>query len=97
MGTDELKEFKRLQKENEWLRKAVSDLTLDKLTLMVERLWRREGLKVPARQPRKGRRWLNDGSCVWRRPEYRNYVWSYDLVHCRTDYGRVIRTLNILD
>ena len=33
MGTDQLKELRRLQKENEWLRRAVSDLTLDKLIL----------------------------------------------------------------
>ncbi len=60
----------------------------------VERLWRREGLKVPARQPKKGRLWLNDGSCVRLRPEHRNHVWSYDFVHCRTDDGRAFRTLN---
>jgi transposase InsO family protein len=47
-------------------------------------LWRREGLKVPMKQPKKGRLWLNDGSCVRLRPEYRNHVWSYDFVHCRT-------------
>ena len=63
----------------------------------VERLWRREGLKVPARQPKKGRLWLNDGSCVRLRPGYRNHVWSYDFVHCRTNDGRAFRTLNILD
>jgi len=63
----------------------------------VERLWRREGLKVPMKQPRKGRLWLNDGSCVRLRPEHRNHVWSYDFVHCRTDDGKVFRTLNILD
>ena len=63
----------------------------------VERLWRREGLKVPMRQPRKGRLWLNDGSCVRLRPEHRNHVWSYDFVHCRTDDGKAFRTLNILD
>ena len=33
MGTEQLKELKRLQKENEHLRRAVSDLTLDKLIL----------------------------------------------------------------
>ena len=33
MGVDQLKELKRLQKENDRLRKAVSDLTLDKLIL----------------------------------------------------------------
>ncbi|MDC3222258.1 IS3 family transposase [Planktomarina sp.] len=186
MGVDQLKELKRLQKENDRLRKAVSDLTLDKLILKeaakgkllsparrracinhvssqfkvserracrvlgqhrstqrhvpkghadedrlvadmielarqfgrygyrriaallreagwsvsdgrIERLWRREGLKVPQKQPKKGRLWLNDGSCVRLRPEYRNHVWSYDFVHCRTDDGKVFRTLNILD
>ena len=63
----------------------------------VERLWRREGLKVPMKQLKKGRLWLNDGSCVRLRPEYRNHVWSYDFVHHRTDDGRAFRTLNILD
>jgi transposase InsO family protein len=48
-------------------------------------------------QPKKGRLWLNDGSCVRLRPEYRNHVWSYDFVHHRTDDGRAFRTLNILD
>ena len=63
----------------------------------IERLWRQEGLKVPQKQPKKGRLWLNDGSCVRLRPEYRNHVWSYDFVHCRTDDGKVFRTLNIID
>ena len=63
----------------------------------IERLWRREGLKVPTKQPKKGRLWLNDGSCVRLRPERRDHVWSYDFVHCRTDDGKAFRTLNILD
>ena len=63
----------------------------------IERLWRREGLKVPMKQPKKGRLWLNDGSCARLRPEYRDHVWSYDFVHHRTDDGKVFRTLNILD
>ena len=63
----------------------------------IERLWRREGLKVPQKQPKKGRLWLNDGSCVRLRPEYRNHVWSYDFVHCRTDDGKAFRTLNLID
>lgn len=33
----------------------------------VERIWRREGLKVPVRQPKRGRLWLTDGSCKVRR------------------------------
>ena len=63
----------------------------------IERLWRREGLKVPRKQPQKGRLWLNDGSCVRLRPQYRDHVWSYDFVHHRTDDGRAFRTLNIID
>jgi transposase InsO family protein len=63
----------------------------------VERLWRREGLKVPQKQPKKGRLWLDDGSCIRLRAEYTNHVWSYDFVHHRTDDGRVFRTLNVLD
>ena len=63
----------------------------------VERLWRREGLKVPNKQPKRGRLWLNDGSCIRLRAEYRNHVWSYDFVHHRTDDAKAYRTLNILD
>ena len=63
----------------------------------IERLWRQEGLKVKQKQPKKGRLWLNDGSCVRLRPEYRNHVWSYDFVLCRRYDGKVFRTLNILD
>ena len=63
----------------------------------VERLWRREGLKVPMKQPKKGRLWTKDGSCIRLQPEYRDHVWSYDFVHHRTDDGKAFRTLNILD
>ena len=63
----------------------------------VERLWRREGLKVPQKQPKKRRLWLHDGSCVRLRPAHRDHVWSYDFVHHRTDDGRAFRILNILD
>jgi len=63
----------------------------------VERIWRREGLKVPQKQPKKGRLWLNDGSCVRLQPEYRDHVWSYDFVESRTHDGRKFRMLNIID
>lgn len=63
----------------------------------VERLWRREGLKVLMKQPQSGLLWLNDGLCVRLRPEHLNHVWSYDFVHCRTDDGRAFRPLNIID
>jgi transposase InsO family protein len=63
----------------------------------VERLWRLEGLKVPARQPRRRRLWLNDGSCVRLRPMRRNHVWAYDFVEDRTHDGRKYRMLCVID
>ena len=63
----------------------------------VERIWRREGLKVPKKPPKRGRLWLTDGSCVRLRPEHRNHVWSYDFVEDRTHDGRKYRMLNVLD
>jgi len=63
----------------------------------VERIWRREGLKVPARQPTRGRLWFNDGSCIRLRPEHPNHVWSYDFVEDRTHDGRKYRMLNVID
>src|SRR5512136_2190248 len=63
----------------------------------VERIWRREGLKVPAKQPKRGRLWLADGSCVRLRAERANHVWSYDFVEDRTHEGRKYRMLNIID
>ena len=63
----------------------------------VERIWRREGLKVPQKQPKRSRLWLNDGSCIRLRPERPNHVWSYDFVQDRTHDGRAYRTLNVLD
>ncbi|WP_168454868.1 IS3 family transposase [Sphingopyxis microcysteis] len=63
----------------------------------VERIWRREGLKVPQRQPKRGRLWLNDGSCIRLRPEYPGHVWSYNFVEGRTHDGRKYRILSIID
>jgi transposase InsO family protein len=63
----------------------------------VERIWRREGLKVPAKQPKRGRLWLNDGSCIRLRAERPNHVWSYDFVEDRTHDGRKYRMLNVID
>jgi putative transposase len=63
----------------------------------VERIWRQEGLKVPRRQPKRRRLWLNDGSCIRLRPERKNHVWSYDFVADRTSDGRPMRVLNIMD
>jgi putative transposase len=63
----------------------------------VERIWRREGLKVPQRQPRRGRIWLNDGSCIRLRPQHSNHVWAYDFVEDRTRDGRKFRMLCVVD
>jgi transposase InsO family protein len=63
----------------------------------VERIWRREGLKVPQKQPKRGRLWVTDGSCIRLRPEHPNHVWSYDFVEDRTHDGRKYRMLNVVD
>ena len=63
----------------------------------IERLWRREGLKIPCKQPKRKRLWFNDGSCVRLRPECKNHVWSYDFVMDRTTNGKPIKMLTIID
>jgi len=63
----------------------------------VERIWRSEGLKVPSKQPKRGRLWLNDGSCIRLRPERRDHVWAYDFVSDRTHDGRPFRLLTLVD
>ena len=59
----------------------------------VERIWRKEGLKVPKKQPKRGRLWLNDGSCIRLRPGYKDHVWSYDFMTDRTANGRALKIL----
>jgi transposase InsO family protein len=63
----------------------------------VQRIWRREGLKVPKKQKARGRLWLNDGSCIRLRPERRNHVWSYDFVEAQTHDGRKVRLMTLID
>ena len=63
----------------------------------VERLWRREGLKVPQKQPKRGRLWLTDGSCVRCRPAYRHHVWAYDFLTARTHAGRPLKILTVVE
>jgi putative transposase len=63
----------------------------------VERIWRQEGLKVPKKQPKRRRLWLNDGSCLRLRPTHRNHVWSYDFLADRTHDGRPIKILTMID
>jgi transposase InsO family protein len=63
----------------------------------VERIWRQEGLKVPVKQPKRGRLWFNDGSCIRLRPAHKDHVWSYDFVADRTKDGRPLKMLTIID
>jgi transposase InsO family protein len=63
----------------------------------VERIWRQEGLKVPKKQPKRGRLWLNDGSCIRLRPEHKDHAWSYDFVTARTADSRTFKMLTIID
>ncbi|MBT4002182.1 MAG: IS3 family transposase [Chloroflexi bacterium] len=63
----------------------------------IERIWREEGLKVPQKQPKRGRLWLNDGSVIRLRPEFPKHVWSYDFMHDRTHNGVPYRILNVID
>jgi len=63
----------------------------------VERIWRREGLKVPSRQPKRRRLWLSDGSCLRLRPQHRDHVWTYDFLLHHTHDGRKFRILAIID
>ena len=63
----------------------------------VERIWKREGLQVPKKQPKRGRLWMNDGSCVRLRPERKDHVWAYDFVQGKTHNGRPFRMLTLID
>jgi hypothetical protein len=63
----------------------------------VERIWRQAGLKVPRKQPRHGRLWLNDGSCIRLRPERKDHVWAYDFAVARTHDGLPLRLLVVVD
>jgi putative transposase len=76
-----------------WLRQSGGNVGKDR----VQRMWRREGLKVSAKQKPRGRLWLNDGSCIRLRPERRNHVWSYDFVEAGTHDGRSLRWLTRID
>jgi len=63
----------------------------------VQRIWREEGLKVPQKQPKRGRLWLNDGSIVRLKPLFSKHVWSYDFMEDRTHNGVKFRILNVMD
>ena len=61
-----------------------------------QRIWKQEDLRVPHKQPKRGRLWLTDGSCIRLRPQWRNHVWSGDCVMDRTDDGRPLKILTLM-
>ncbi len=65
----------------------------------VHRLWREEGLKVPQKQ-RKRRRLVegkSENGCTKRKADYKDHVWSYDFVMDRTEDGRRLKMMPIVD
>jgi len=66
-------------------------------TAKVARIWLQEGLKIPQKQPPRGRLWFSDGSCMRLRATHPNHVWSYDFVLIRDAYGGKIRMLAMID
>jgi putative transposase len=63
----------------------------------VERVSEQAGLKVPQKQQKRRRLWLNDTASIRLRPVRSNHVWSYDFVHERTHDGRSYRILVVID
>jgi len=63
----------------------------------VHRLWRQEGLKVPVRQRKRRRMGSSENSCTRRRAEHMNHVWTYDFLMDRTEEGRRLKLLVIVD
>ena len=52
---------------------------------------------MPGKQPRRARLWLNEGSCIRPRPERPNHVWAYGFVLVRTQDGRAVRLLTVIN
>ena len=52
---------------------------------------------MPKKQPKRSRLWLNHGSYIRLRPEYKDYVWSYDFMMERMADGRAFKIFTIID
>jgi transposase InsO family protein len=64
----------------------------------VHRLWKQEHMQIPRKQHRRRRlSGSSENSCVRRRAERKNHVWSYDFVAERTEDGRQLRLLVVID
>ena len=98
-GTDPevLAKAERRQFSAEYKRRILREADAARDAGKIGALLLREGLKVPHKQPQRGRLWLADRSCIRLRPQQRNHVWSYDFVEDRTHDGRKYRMLNVID
>lgn len=63
----------------------------------VYRLWRKEGLKVPVKRHKKRRLGTSENGIVHHRATHKDHVWTWDFVHDRTEDGRAIKWLSIVD
>ena len=64
----------------------------------VHRLWKRENMQVPRKQHRRGRfSGGSENSCVRRRSQHKNHVWSYDFLTDRTEDSRQLRLFVVID
>jgi transposase InsO family protein len=63
----------------------------------VHRLWRKEGLKVPKKQRKRRRLGSGQNACSRRRAEHPDHVWAWDFIHDRTEDGRPLKWLSIVD
>ena len=63
----------------------------------VERIWREEGLQLPARHKKRKRLYHKDSSAIRLRPQHSNHIWSVDFIHDRLSNGRPYRMLTVID
>ena len=63
----------------------------------VERLWREEGLQLPARHKKRKRLYHKDASLIRLRPKYPNHIWAIDFVHDKLSNGRPYKMLTVMD
>jgi putative transposase len=63
----------------------------------VYRLWCRQGLKVPQRRRKRRRLGHSRNGCARRRPRHRGDVWAWDFIHDRTEDGRPLKWLSVVD
>jgi len=63
----------------------------------VQRIWRKEGLQVPYRRKFKKAKGRSENSCVARRSDEMNHVWTYDFMSDQTEDGRSLKFLTVLD